>query len=111
MGGTRLSDGYVMMPELKGSLVARLKTHHGAYVCAIGDSKVDLEMLKSADESYLVVTDGSISSDMHTKLHAAIENDGLRVSQITLPQGSASDLSTNVVPPAQLDENFILRLV
>lgn len=111
MGGSRLADGYVMTPELKVSLLDRLKTKHGMYVCSIGDSKIDLDMLKAADESYLVTTEGSISKDMHTKLQAAIETEGLRIGQIILPQGSASGLSTAIVPPAKLDEGFVSRLV
>lgn len=111
MGGSRLADGYVMTPELKGSLLDRLKIKHGMYVCSIGDSKIDLDMLKAADESYLVTTEGSISKDMHAKLHAAIETEGLRVVQIILPQGSNSTLSTAIIPPAALDEAFIPRLV
>ncbi|KAM0722196.1 hypothetical protein Q7P37_001637 [Cladosporium fusiforme] len=91
MGGTRLSDDYVMTPELK-------------------DSKVDIAMLKAADEAYLVVTEGSVSKETHEQLQHAIQNEGLRLRQITHLQDTTSSLSTDMVPLAELDGGFVTRL-
>jgi phosphoserine phosphatase len=48
IGNGLLSDGYVVTPKAKADIAARLKSHYKLYVCAVGDSEVDLPMLKKS---------------------------------------------------------------
>ncbi|TKA82951.1 hypothetical protein B0A55_01327 [Friedmanniomyces simplex] len=57
IGNGRLSNGYIVTPEVKADLVARLKHHHGLRVIAFGDSPIDLPMWKRADQAIVVVGD------------------------------------------------------
>ncbi|KAK5108904.1 hypothetical protein LTR62_007706 [Meristemomyces frigidus] len=88
IGGGRITDGYVVTPETKANLVARLKDVHGLRVIAFGDSEMDLPMLKRADQAIVVVGDVlTRSKSMDGHLHHAVTEGGLRVHQ-TLVAGS-----------------------
>ncbi|KAK4901420.1 hypothetical protein LTR49_027274 [Elasticomyces elasticus] len=89
IGGGRITDGYVVTPETKADLVARLQDLHGLRVIAFGDRGMDLPMLKRADQATVVVGDVlTRSKSMDGHLHHAITKGGLRVHQ-TLVAGSA----------------------
>jgi len=55
IGGGRLEDGFVVTPTTKAALVSRLRNHHQLYVCAFGDSPMDLPMLQVANEAIVIV--------------------------------------------------------
>lgn len=107
IGASRLSDGYLVTPKTKQDIVSRLKTQHKMYVTAIGDSEVDLPMLKKADKAFLVVGSAdSRSNSIETKLQEAIDNEGLRAQQILLPE-PLPRLNTKQLPTATLDGSFL----
>ncbi|EMD00330.1 hypothetical protein BAUCODRAFT_572591 [Baudoinia panamericana UAMH 10762] len=88
MGGGHITDGLVMMQGVKGALVHRLRHHHGAYVWAFGDSSLDMDMLKEADQALVVVgEENQRSKSMEECLRGPIDHDGLRVRQVLLPEG------------------------
>ncbi|KAH0432072.1 hypothetical protein CcaCcLH18_06727 [Colletotrichum camelliae] len=109
IGGGRLTDGYVVTPEVKAAVVSRLQDHHNLYVCAFGDSPMDLPMLKAADEAIVVVGDERFrSKSMDDALLKVIAEDGLRAKQIIVPSTSKMRLSSNVLPVLQLDAQQIV---
>lgn len=67
IGGCRLMDGFVMTPTLKRDLVGRLQTHHALFVCAFGDSPLDLPMLIKADRAVVVVGEEGMRSKSWTR--------------------------------------------
>lgn len=84
IGGGRASHGVVVTGSLKAQLVARLRDMHHMYVYAFGDSELDLEMMKEADEAIVIVGDRETRSRaMDDHLSKAI-NDGLSASQVLL---------------------------
>lgn len=99
VGGGRLSDGFVITPHLKASLVRRLQQKHNLRVWAFGDSPMDLPMLQQADEAIVVVGDESTrSQSMGAALKHAVETDGLQARQILCSGASSLRLDGNVLP-------------
>ena len=86
VGGGRLADGYVVTPAVKAALVSRLKKNPNIRVWAFGDSPMDLEMLKRADQA-IVVVDPTRNTSMNDRLQNAIR-EGFRGRQILLPRKS-----------------------
>jgi uracil phosphoribosyltransferase/adenylate kinase/phosphoserine phosphatase len=112
IGRNEFIDGYVVTPEIKANLVTRLRDDHGLYVCAIGDSHVDVEMLTRADTSFVVVgpEDGR-SVSVEPELRKAIKENGLRARQILFPPESTPRMSEEELPKAQFDaESFVKEL-
>ncbi|KAF2217531.1 hypothetical protein CERZMDRAFT_119404 [Cercospora zeae-maydis SCOH1-5] len=86
IGGGQLDNGYFVTPEVKASVVERLQQHYHTHVTAIGDSRLDIEMLRQADQSVVVVGDPNVRSrSMEVVLRS--EKDLLRgdVRQVLLP--------------------------
>lgn len=54
IGGGKMKNGYVVTPDVKGAIAAQLKPQN-LRVLAFGDSPLDMEMLKTADEAYILV--------------------------------------------------------
>jgi uracil phosphoribosyltransferase/phosphoserine phosphatase len=99
MGGGRISDGFVMTPEVKRALVARMRDVHGLYVWAIGDSPLDLPMMHEAHQAIVVVGEKcSRSKTMDGDLLDAIAMGGLRARQVLLPSTAAPRLDTDMLP-------------
>ncbi|KAK0702499.1 uracil phosphoribosyltransferase-domain-containing protein [Apiosordaria backusii] len=93
IGGGRISDGLVVTGEVKSSLVERLQNTHGLYVCAFGDSPLDLPMLRQADEAVVVVGEQHVRSrSMETQLLDAIGSGSFRPRQVLLPRTAAPRL-------------------
>jgi uracil phosphoribosyltransferase/adenylate kinase/phosphoserine phosphatase len=112
IGRNEFIDGYVVTPETKANLVTRLRDDHGLYVCAIGDSHVDVEMFTRADTSFVVVgpEDGR-SVSVEPELRKAIKENGLRARQILFPLESTPRMSEEELPKAQFDaESFVKEL-
>lgn len=112
IGNGLVSNGYVVTPKTKADIVTRLKYHHKLHVCAIGDSEVDLPMLKKAHQALVVVgPESSRSKSFDAKLQNPIENEGLRARQVLLPPDSAPRLDSKIIPTVELDEAFFTALV
>ncbi|KAK7461317.1 hypothetical protein VKT23_008496 [Stygiomarasmius scandens] len=98
IGGGRSEDGFVITGEVKGALVSQLRDVHHKYVCAFGDSILDLPMLKEADRAIVVVGDKmKRSSSMDDALLRAI-NEGLHACQVLLPPTAPPRLDTIRLP-------------
>lgn len=111
IGNGFLSNGYVVTPKIKADIVTRLQHHHKLYVCAIGDSEVDLPMLKKANQAVVVVGSGSSrSKSFDEKLQHAIVNEGLRACQVLLPSDSTPRLDSKILPTTELDDAFFSAL-
>lgn len=108
IGGGRLADGIVMTRTVKGTLVSRLREHHQMHVWAFGDSPLDLDMLKAADQAIVVVGDEQTrSQSMETELTTAI-NDGLEARQVLLPSNVSPRLDITKIPLVKVtEEDFI----
>lgn len=113
IGGGRLADGFVVTPEVKGALVTRLQDVHKMYVWAFGDSPVDMEMLKKADQAIVVVgNEQTRSKSMDAALRNAIDTGGFRARQALLPADVSLRLTTTALPLAQLtEEKFIASIL
>lgn len=110
IGNGRLSD-YVVTPKTKRDIVARLKDHHKFFVCAIGDSQVDVPMMKKADQAVVVVgPEEGRSKTIEPMLQDAIDKEGLRARQVLLPEGSMPRLDISKLPTAKLDADFFAAL-
>lgn len=109
VGGGRVSDGFVVTPDVKGALVDRLRDVHQLYVWAFGDSPLDLAMLCKADQAIVVVGDvQSRSKSMDAALTSAIDNDNIRVCQVLLPSTVPPRVNTAKLPQIQLtDHEFV----
>jgi phosphoserine phosphatase/adenylylsulfate kinase-like enzyme len=113
IGGGRMSDGFVMTPEVKGALVARMRHVHGLYVWAIGDSPLDLPMMYEAHQAIVVVgEERSRSKTMDGSLLDAIAMGGLRVRQVLLPSTAPPRLDTDMLPLVDFtDDEFLDAIV
>ena len=93
-----------MTPSIKAEVVERLQQLHHKYVWAFGDSVVDLEMLKRADQAVVVVgEEQNRSKSMEKELRKAIE-EGLFVRQLLVPRKSTT------VPLYDVDKTPLIRL-
>ncbi|KAE8412020.1 hypothetical protein BDV36DRAFT_288242 [Aspergillus pseudocaelatus] len=113
IGGGRISDGFVVAPELKEALVDHLKNQHHLGVLAFGDSPLDLKMLSRADKAFVVIEDeASRSRSMDLALKNAIENDGLKAKQCLRPNHVSPRLTTGILPELKLlDPHFVDSLL
>ncbi|KAF2871512.1 uracil phosphoribosyltransferase-domain-containing protein [Massariosphaeria phaeospora] len=111
IGAGRIADGYVVTGTVKAALVERLQKR-SLRVIAFGDSPLDIDMLKKADQAIVVVGDeGTRSSAMEDELRAAI-GDGLRARQILLPKNATPRIDSARLPLTLLGEqeiDWILR--
>ncbi|KAF4945119.1 hypothetical protein FSARC_14512 [Fusarium sarcochroum] len=104
IGGGRISDGFVITPAAKTSIVSHLRNDAHLYVWASGDSPLDIPMLREADQAIVVVGDESTRSlSMDTALSRAID-DGLQARQVLLPSQSPLRLDKDRLPLASLDD-------
>ncbi|RMZ15562.1 hypothetical protein D0860_01522 [Hortaea werneckii] len=105
IGGCRLSDNYVVTPNVKGAAVKRLQSAHNATVWAFGDSEIDLPMLKSADHAFVVVGPGPKQQKaMWRALQRAVDVDGLEARQLLFPETAIPWLNTRVLPITTLEQ-------
>ena len=105
IGGERIADDFVVTAAVKAALVARLRDIHQVYVWAFGDSRLDLDMLREADQAIIIVgNEQTGSKTMDTHLLNAIDNDGLRARQAVLSSNTLPQLDTTKLPLIQLAE-------
>ena len=113
IGGTRIADHFVVTAGVKSALVARLQEVHSMHVCAFGDSPLDLDMLKKADQAVVVVGEEQTrSKTMDIALSNAIHFYALRARQVLLPSSASPRLDNNRLPIIKLSEpDFINSLL
>jgi uracil phosphoribosyltransferase/phosphoserine phosphatase/adenylate kinase len=99
IAGGRIADGMVVTAAVKTELVTRLQTYHNKKVWAFGDSVLDLEMLKAADQAVVVVIEEEMrSGSMEDALLQAIENEALHARQVLIPETCSPRLDTTRLP-------------
>ncbi|KAK1589960.1 uracil phosphoribosyltransferase-domain-containing protein [Colletotrichum navitas] len=112
IGGGRVADGYVVDPLAKGGVVSRLRDHHGLYVCAFGDSPVDLPMLKLADQAIVVVGEHQTRSrSMDAVLSKAIDEGNFRPRQALIPDSSTPRLDLDKLPLVNIASQAFVKSV
>lgn len=104
IGGTRVSDGFVVTPAVKAAIAARLRRHYGLKVHAFGDSAIDIPMLREASAAYVVSGDAATRSK---SMDAAIRDGGLEASQVLLPPDAPLRLTTDVLPVVEFNAVFL----
>ena len=109
VGGGRIADGFVITPSVKATLVARLRSASQLHVWAFGDSPLDVDMMKNANEAIVVVGEKEFrSKSMDAALRSAIGDGGLRAHQVMLPVTAPPRLNTDILPVTRLtDPEFI----
>ena len=108
-GYTTDTDACVVTAGVKAALVTALQQIHHMYVWAFGDSTVDLEMLRMADEAIVVVGDERTrSKTMEMALNAAIDK-GLRARQVLLQSSTTPRLDVTKLPMTDFPEHDILH--
>lgn len=112
LGGSRMTEGFVITPSVKRAIVNRVRSVHKAYAWAIGDSPLDLPMMIAADEAVVVVGEQDRrSKTMDAKLLAAIE-DGLEARQALLPKNCPVRLDINRLPVVDFsDEDTVNKIL
>ncbi|KAH7107906.1 uracil phosphoribosyltransferase-domain-containing protein [Auriculariales sp. MPI-PUGE-AT-0066] len=109
IGCRRLSDGFVVTPSVKATLVKHLRQDFGQWVVAFGDSPLDIPMLVAANEAVVVVGEkDKRSRSMDNALRSAIA-DGLQARQLLLPAGVPPRLNTTVLPLVELPSKTLLE--
>ena len=112
IGGGLVSDGCVVTPAVKGALTKRLRETHKKYVWAFGDSPLDLDMLRMANQAIVVVgKEAARSRSMDEPLLSAIDNEGLRARQVLLPSSVSPRLDTFKLPIVQLTDGEIVNSI
>ena len=112
LGGGRIADGFVVTGEVKGAIVNRLRNIHQMYVWAFGDSPLDLDMLKKADQAIVVVGDEQTrSKSMEKALTNAVDNEGLRACQVVLPSSASPRLDSTKPPLIQLTNSHFIASI
>ena len=102
-------DACVITTAVKAAMVTALQETHHKFVWAFGDSIVDLEMLRWADQAIVVVGDEHTrSKTMETALNEAIDKEGLRAHQVLLPSNSTIRLDAVKLPVIDFPEYDIL---
>ncbi|ROW16779.1 hypothetical protein VPNG_01530 [Cytospora leucostoma] len=111
IGGGRIMNGFVVTPYVKAAIVNRIREHHGLRVYAFGDSKVDIPMLKAADEAFVVSGELETRSKTMDRVLPIAIRDGLRAKQLLLPPGAPPRLDESVLPIAHFDDTFINNIL
>ncbi|RAH75649.1 uncharacterized protein BO66DRAFT_433722 [Aspergillus aculeatinus CBS 121060] len=107
VGGGRIKDTFVVTPMVKGALVDYLRKTLKAKVWAFGASRMDLGMLRNADQAFVVVgEEANRSITMDEALMDEFTNDRFRPKQVLLPPTSSPRLDTKVLPITTLDSQM-----
>jgi uracil phosphoribosyltransferase/phosphoserine phosphatase/adenylylsulfate kinase-like enzyme len=102
IGAGRISDGFVVNGEVKAAIVSQLQQQN-LETFAMGDSTLDLEMLRLADRGIVVVGGGrSESKSMKEALREAINKDSIKVEQALLPDATFHLLDPTKLPAVDL---------
>lgn len=111
VGGGRAADGYVVTAEVKAAVVDYLKQKYNMFVWAFGDSELDLEMMKVANQAIVVVgSEETRSKTMEKKLEAAIAG-GLQVRQALCPDDTLPRLDLGRLPLIDIGHPALLEYI
>ncbi|KAI0593850.1 uracil phosphoribosyltransferase-domain-containing protein [Biscogniauxia sp. FL1348] len=104
IGNGLVSDGIVVTPKTKATLVAYMRDTRNLHVWAFGDSPLDIPMLEEANRPVIVVGDEATRSrTMDTALLKAFDRGALRLAcQVLLPSTASARLDTTKLPVIQL---------
>ena len=103
IAGGRIAEDFVVTAAVKSALVTYLKDTHDKKVIAFGDSPLDLNMLREADDAIVVVGEEETrSKSMDKALTDAINNKGLQARQALLPSDVAPRLHAAKLALVQL---------
>ncbi|EME79800.1 uncharacterized protein MYCFIDRAFT_64502 [Pseudocercospora fijiensis CIRAD86] len=96
IGAGRFDNGYVVSGETKARIVQHLQSKHDMKVCAIGDSKLDLPMLREADSGVVVVGEPALRSESMSE-HLCCSGGMEALPQIDLEAVSKQKWSINLL--------------
>ncbi|KXT08873.1 hypothetical protein AC579_4674 [Pseudocercospora musae] len=105
IGAGRIDNGYVVSGETKSLIVQYLQSNYNMQVCAIGDSKLDLAMLKEADSGIVIVGSPEIRSrsmSEHLCCSGGMESLYGKTYQVSLPP-QVTPLRQNALPQITLE--------
>ena len=113
-GGDRLADGYVVTDSIKGHVVQKLKAKNLCFV-AVGDGLVDVDVLRKADEVYIVVGDKATRSKSMNVEPPKLVAQGVTVRQVLLTPAVEPRLDAKKSPiievadisPSKTKERFV----
>jgi phosphoserine phosphatase len=109
IGGGNLADNLIVTAGIKAALVTRSQKLHQLFAWAFGDSPLDLEMLKKANQAIIVVGEESArSKTMDTALLNAIDSEGFKARQVVLPNSAKPRLETAKLPLIQLSDQDLI---
>lgn len=112
IGGGRIADRFIVDASVKATLVSRLRDVHHMYIAAFGDGPLDLGMLGEAHEAIVVVgEEHTRSMTMEKDLLDAIDNNGLRASQVLLPPHASPRLDTTKLPLVRFTDKEFMDLI
>ncbi|KAK4234175.1 uracil phosphoribosyltransferase-domain-containing protein [Achaetomium macrosporum] len=112
IGGGRLSDGLIVTAEVKAALVAFLRDTYALYVTAVGDSPLDVPMMREAHQAVVVVgEEHGRSKTMDERLRQAIDQGGLRARQVLLPSSAPPRLDPGRLPVVHLADAELLASI
>jgi uracil phosphoribosyltransferase/phosphoserine phosphatase/adenylate kinase len=112
IGSGPITDGFVVTGLVKAALVARLQKEYQALVYAFGDSPVDIDMLKKADQAIVVVgEEGTRSVSMEDRLIKAIQNEGFEACQVIFPNDAPLRVNTTKLPVIDITGKHFLDSV
>ena len=112
IGGGRIEDRLVVTEAVKGALVVHLQEVYEKYVCAFGDSPLDLTMLHMANIAFIVVgEEHTRSATMDHALTDAIDSGGLGAKQVLLPATASPRLDTTKLPLIKLTEPKFVEIL
>lgn len=106
IGAGRVSDpqAIVVTAEVKAAIVRRLREKHHLHVTAMGDSVLDVPMLKAADEAVVVVgEEATRSHSLKTALDTA-EHEAFQCRQWLFPANSSPFLNVERFPVVKADD-------
>lgn len=105
IGGGRIADDCVVSAAVKRDLVAHLQEFYHLCVWAFGDSPLDMEMLREADQAIIVVGEEETrSKTMDAVLENAIDCGPLQARQVVLPSIASPRLDITKLPITKLTE-------
>jgi soluble P-type ATPase len=109
IGGGNLTDNLIVTAGIKAALVTRSQKMHHLFAWAFGDSPLDLEMLKKANQAIIVVgKESARSKTMDTALLNAIDSEGFQGRQVVLPNSAEPRLETAKLPLIQLSDQDLI---
>ncbi|KAK8029920.1 hypothetical protein PG993_011211 [Apiospora rasikravindrae] len=106
IGSGRFIDGHVITPEVLYSLMQRLGSLYGLFVCYMGSN---IAMMKKADQAVILASEHTqVLPELRTALIDAIDHQGLQANQVHYPRDKPPLLEAALAPIIQLDNDSFL---